>query len=52
MTPTTTLDAPAPLPPEADERHDNSDEIEVLDNLDAIASTEAMLGCGDDNPYR
>lgn len=29
-----------------------SDEIEVLANLDDLASTDAMLGCGDDNPYQ
>jgi hypothetical protein len=27
------------------------DEIEVVDDLDEISSTEAMMGCGEDNPY-
>lgn len=27
------------------------DDIEMIDDLDAISSTEVMLGCGEDNPY-
>ncbi|WP_455354399.1 hypothetical protein [Streptomyces sp. SYSU K217416] len=27
------------------------EEIEVIDDLDAISSTEVMLGCGNDNPF-
>lgn len=27
------------------------EEIAILDNVDDISSTDAMLGCGDDNPY-
>ncbi|MFD9422718.1 MULTISPECIES: hypothetical protein [unclassified Streptomyces] len=27
------------------------EEIEFVDDLDAIAATEVMLGCGNDNPY-
>lgn len=29
-----------------------ADEIEILDDLDDIAGTHVMLGCGDDNPYK
>lgn len=27
------------------------DEIEVVEDLDAISSTDVMLGCGNDNPF-
>lgn len=27
------------------------DEITFVDDIDTLAGTEAMLGCGDDNPY-
>ncbi|MEW2634676.1 hypothetical protein AB0903_24295 [Streptomyces sp. NPDC048389] len=27
------------------------DEIEVVEDLDAIAGTDVMLGCGNDNPF-
>jgi hypothetical protein len=27
------------------------DEIEVVEDLDALASTDVMLGCGNDNPF-
>lgn len=27
------------------------EEIEFVDDLDAISGTEVMLGCGNDNPY-
>ncbi|WP_279617181.1 hypothetical protein [Streptomyces regalis] len=27
------------------------DEIEFVDDLDAVSGTEVMLGCGNDNPY-
>ncbi|MEV0776331.1 hypothetical protein [Streptomyces sp. NPDC050428] len=27
------------------------DEIEVIDDLDALAGTDVMLGCGEDNPF-
>nr|WSZ97293.1 hypothetical protein OH820_17955 [Streptomyces sp. NBC_00857] len=27
------------------------EEIEFVDDLDVVSSTEVMLGCGDDNPY-
>ena len=27
------------------------DEIEFVDDLDAVSSTEVMLGWGDDNPF-
>jgi hypothetical protein len=32
---------------------DGSDdhEISYIADVDALSSTEAMLGCGDDNPY-
>jgi hypothetical protein len=26
-------------------------DIRVIDDIDALGSAEAMLGCGDDNPY-
>ena len=32
-------------PPAQDE------EISFIDDIDALASAEVMLGCGDDNPY-
>lgn len=25
--------------------------ISLIDDVDSLASAEAMLGCGDDNPY-
>ena len=27
------------------------DDISFIDDIDALAGAEAMLGCGDDNPY-
>ncbi|MBB6170720.1 hypothetical protein HNR23_000780 [Nocardiopsis mwathae] len=36
---------PRPLP-------DEETDVEIIENIDGIASTEIMLGCGDDNPYR
>ncbi|WP_405676188.1 hypothetical protein OG292_15600 [Streptomyces sp. NBC_01511] len=27
------------------------DEIEVVEDLDALAGTDVMLGCGNDNPF-
>ncbi|MEV0410334.1 hypothetical protein ACWGCK_09635 [Streptomyces virginiae] len=27
------------------------DEIEFVDDLDAVAGNEVMRGCGEDNPY-
>ncbi|WP_328403959.1 hypothetical protein OHS70_34135 [Streptomyces sp. NBC_00390] len=27
------------------------DAIEVVEDLDAISSTDVMLGCGNDNPF-
>ena len=27
------------------------DEIELVADVDALSSTEVMLGCGNDNPY-
>lgn len=35
-----------------DEKHLNEEDVEFLDNLDDLSSTEAMLGCGDDNPWQ
>lgn len=29
-----------------------TDDIEIVPDVDSIASTEVMLGCGDSNPYR
>lgn len=31
--------------------HAEEEEIEIIDDLDALAGTEIMLGCGNDNPY-
>jgi hypothetical protein len=31
---------------------ESAEDVEVIDDLDEIASTEIMLGCGDDNPYQ
>lgn len=28
-----------------------SEDISFIDDVDALASAETMLGCGDDNPY-
>jgi hypothetical protein len=42
---------PTSMADDADGQPDG-DEIDVLDDLDDIASTEVMLGCGDDNPYK
>lgn len=28
------------------------DEIVIVPDVDSIASTEVMLGCGNDNPYQ
>jgi hypothetical protein len=27
------------------------DDVSFIDDVDALGSAEAMLGCGDDNPY-
>lgn len=27
------------------------DDISFIDDIDALAGAEVMLGCGDDNPY-
>jgi hypothetical protein len=27
------------------------EDIRFIDDIDALASAEVMLGCGDDNPY-
>jgi hypothetical protein len=32
-------------------RTETSDEIQFLADVDALSSTEVMLGCGNDNPY-
>lgn len=29
----------------------DDDEIRIVDDVDRLASTEVMLGCGNDNPY-
>jgi hypothetical protein len=31
--------------------HTDGEDISFIDDVDALASTGAMLGCGDDNPY-
>ena len=31
--------------------HADGGDISFIDDVDALASAEAMLGCGDDNPY-
>jgi hypothetical protein len=30
---------------------DEGEDISFIDDVDALGSAEAMLGCGDDNPY-
>jgi hypothetical protein len=32
-------------------RPDVDEEIEFVDDLDAVAGNEVMRGCGNDNPY-
>lgn len=45
--------ASPPLRADQDAREGReAEEVEFLDDIDAVASTAAMLGCGDDNPYR
>jgi hypothetical protein len=29
----------------------HDEDISLIDDIDALASAAAMLGCGDDNPY-
>jgi hypothetical protein len=50
----TSTQAETTFDPDAHEtgNHTGEDEIEVLVDLDDLAGTATMLGCGDDNPYR
>ena len=31
--------------------HPENEDVSFIDDVDALASAETMLGCGDDNPY-
>jgi hypothetical protein len=50
----TSTQAETTFDPAADDtgKHAGENEIEVLVDLDDLAGTATMLGCGDDNPYR
>ncbi|WP_187645477.1 hypothetical protein [Streptomyces sp. TRM49041] len=43
--------ATAPVAVQITTRPDVEDEIEFVDDLDAVAGNEVMRGCGEDNPY-
>lgn len=33
-------------------RGDDGEELVIVDDLDELADTAIVMGCGDDNPYR
>lgn len=41
----------APVMVEIATRPPEAEEIEFVEDMDPIAASEVMLGCGDDNPY-
>ncbi|HZF90453.1 hypothetical protein [Streptomyces sp.] len=43
--------ATAPVAVTITNRPDVEDEIEFVEDLDALAGNEVMRGCGEDNPY-
>lgn len=42
----------APVPVTIDRTRAKDDDIAFIDDVDAIAGTDIMFGCGNDNPFQ